>query len=307
MTPLLITGASGFLGRNLIEELSAGDVRGIHAVARMPPSDVPGAQWHSLDLLEHESARRVIAAIRPRTIIHLAWCATPGVFWSSPENTQWLERTRELGEAAADLGVRRLVVAGTCAEYDWSGDGTLQENVTPFRPATPYGQAKHAARLAIEEIARQSGMSLAWLRVFWTCGRHEHPARLVPGVIRGLRSGEVVPLTEGTQAIDMVAASDLARAFIAAARSGATGAFDLASGRPVTVRTIAERIAARIGGSDRLKFGMRPTPPGTPDLIVGQAGRLCEAAGWRPVLDLDQMLEAAVDWWSDPSRIVPRA
>ena len=307
MTPLLITGGSGFLGRNLIDLLSAEGVGDAHASARKPLAGVNGVSWHAADLLVPGECRRLIEAIRPRTIIHLAWCATPGVFWSSPENARWLERTQELAQAAADLGVRRLVVAGTCAEYDWTADDELIENVTPFRPATLYGQAKNATRIALDGIASATGLSIAWLRVFWTCGAHEHPARLVPAVIRGLASGEDVPLTEGTQAIDMVSARDLARAFLAAARSDARGSFDLASGHAVSVRAICERIAMLMGGRERLTFGARPTPPGTPDVVVGRAKRLQAATDWRAELDLDAMLQVAVDWWRDPARFIPQS
>jgi nucleoside-diphosphate-sugar epimerase len=296
---LLVTGASGFLGSNVLEQLLACGSSDIHAVARRMGPVRSGIHWHEQDLLAPGAARAIVAAVQPRTIIHLAWCAEPGRFWTSPDNERWLEMTRELASAAIDHRVERLVAAGSCAEYDWTGDGILIENRTPLRPATLYGQAKHAAHMHLAERATASGLSVAWLRVFWTCGRHEPPGRLVPEIILGLRAGRAVPLTVGTQRIDLVAAADVARAFVAAASSTTSGSFDIASGTGVSVRQIAEALAVMVNGFGSLDLGARPTPALTqPALVIGRAEALRQTTGWSPGLPFDAMLREAVSWWS---------
>lgn len=298
MSRILITGASGFLGRNLVDLLTADGADEILAVARHDGPSAPHVAWHPADLLVPGTASRLISELRPQIVYHLAWCATPGVFWTSPENEQWVSATRELAGAIAKRPGTKLVAAGTCAEYDWMGSSTLVENVSPFAPATLYGKAKHATQASLAELARTSGLYYAWLRIFWLYGRYEHPARLVPGIVKGLLAGEEVPLTEGRQRIDMLAASDVARAFIAAGRSSLAGAADIASGHSISVREVAEAIATRFGRSHLLKLGARPTLPGTPAEIRGVATRLIREAGWQPSVTLDEGLRIAIDDWS---------
>ena len=297
MPPVMITGASGFLGHNLIDVLVADGHREIAAIARKPGPEIAGVTWHTADLLEPGNARRLVYDIEPKTIFHLAWCATPGVFWTSPENETWIATTRELGKAAAATG-SLLIAAGSCAEYDWTAGGRLEENRSAFAPSTPYGRAKRATHLLLEDIHQRTGLHYAWLRVFWTYGRYEHPDRLVPSVIRGILAGQAVPLTEGRQRIDIVAARDIARAFLAAASSKLAGACDIASGNAGSVRELADAIGRRIGRPELLQFGARPMPAGTTDLVVGMASRLRDEAHWQPQTDLDSGLADAIDWWS---------
>src|SRR5437588_3229964 len=115
---VLVTGATGFVGRFVLERLRTSGAE-VHACARR--AGARGlAQWHEADLLTAGAPRALIDAVRPTHLLHLAWYSEPGTFWTSRENLRWLSTTIELLEAFADAGGQRFVGTGTCAEYDWS-------------------------------------------------------------------------------------------------------------------------------------------------------------------------------------------
>ena len=87
-------------------------------------------------------------SVQPTHLLHLAWFAVPGQFWTSPENLRWVQASLELLSVFESVGGRRLVVAGSCDEYEWS-DVDCDEHDTPLRPATLYGTCKHALHLVM--------------------------------------------------------------------------------------------------------------------------------------------------------------
>ncbi|MEN0075060.1 MAG: NAD-dependent epimerase/dehydratase family protein, partial [Paracraurococcus sp.] len=196
---LLLTGASGFVGRQMLAPLAARGFE-LHAVARRPgPGD---AVWHAADLRDDGTTRALLRDIRPAILVHAAWEVTPGRFWTAPENADWLDLSVALGEAFAAGGGRRLLGLGSCAEYDWPGAGAA-EGAEPWRetrridPATPYGRAKAALATRWAALGERRGVSVAWGRLFHLFGAGEHPARLVPSVLGALRRGEPVALGSG--------------------------------------------------------------------------------------------------------------
>jgi len=187
MQRVLITGATGFIGRQCLLPLSR-CADEVHAVSRSGARFPPGIRSHAVDLLDPVQAAALVARVRPTHLLHLAWITTPKVYWTSPENLRWVEVSEELLRAFAGHGGERVVMAGTCAEYDWSL-GHCDEATTPLKPGTLYGECKDRLRATLETFARRTGMSTAWGRVFFLYGPHEHPNRLVSSVIRSLLAG----------------------------------------------------------------------------------------------------------------------
>src|SRR5829696_4800885 len=90
MIRVLITGASGFVGRHCLRRLLREDCE-IHAVTRTSIGGGEGPiHWHAIDLREPSQVKHVISAVRPSHLLHCAWIAIPGVYAHSPENERWL-------------------------------------------------------------------------------------------------------------------------------------------------------------------------------------------------------------------------
>jgi nucleoside-diphosphate-sugar epimerase len=289
-----VTGASGFVGRHVLPEM-VGRGYVVHAAGhRRDVPDIPGVSWHRADLFDGAATELLIRTIAPTHLVHLAWCASPGDFWSSPANVTWVSATLTLLQQFIASGGRRFLLAGTCAEYDWRY-GCCVEDLTPLAPTTLYGAAKHAMCVMARALAARHGVSWAWARLFFLFGPHEHPARLVPTVIRGLIDRELVACSQGTQLRDFLHVTDAAGALAAVLDSEFVGPVNIASGHPVAVRDVVAAIATRFDRPDLVSFGAMDTNEAP--AVLASVQRLHQAVSWRPRFSLEQGLTDTIRWW----------
>jgi len=297
LTRVLVTGATGFVGSVCVRRLVDAGAE-VHACARARSPGLPAkVAFHEVDLLEPHAATELVAAVRPARLLHLAWLATPQTYWSSAANDAWVGASVRLLEEFALAGGSRVVVAGTCAEYDWSEAGPYRELRSPLAAAGRYGLAKDALRRWTEGYARTHDVSVAWARLFFLYGPGEHPDRIVPYVATRLLAGEPAETTSGAQVRDYLHVDDAATALVALLRGDVEGPVNVASGQGVAIATIAHRLADIVGRPDLLRLGALETPGDHPAEIVADVARLQDEVGWRPSLTLDEGLASTVDWW----------
>lgn len=289
---ILLTGASGFLGRHAISALLDRGFE-VHAATRRAPC-IPGIIPHTLDLFDQVATVALMQHLRPSHLLHLAWDVTPGRYWQAPENLDWVAASLHLYRAFAAAGGRRATIAGTCAEYDWTGD-QLDEGA-PLRPSTLYGIAKHALHQLLTAAALNDGIDLAWARVFFLYGPHEAPARLVPSVVIPLLQGKLALMGDGLAQRDFMHVQDVATALVTVLDSQHRGAVNIATGQCTPIRDVVMAVAAQIGQQDLVRLGARPTSPEEP-LLLAASGHVLAQLGFRPRFSLQTGLADAIDWW----------
>jgi nucleoside-diphosphate-sugar epimerase len=296
MKRVLVTGASGFVGRWTLAPLVS---RGydVHVADLIQPEGIPGGvTWHPADLLAPGTSARLVSDIRPSHLLHLAWYAAHGLFWNAPDNIPFVQASLELLRAFREGGGSRAALAGTCAEYDWS-QGYCREGVTPLNPATLYGTAKDALRRLLAAYAEVSGLSWAWGRPFLLYGPHEHPQRLVASIVRSLLAGREARLSHGRQLRDFMHVEDVAGAFVAMLDCEVQGPVNIATGTPTSIRELAGRLASALGASHLLRFGAIEAAANDPPVLFGDAQRLTREVGFSPKRDLETGLQQTIDWW----------
>lgn len=292
---ILVTGATGCIGRHAIPQLVAGGWD-VHGVSLTPEPALPGVTWHQGNLLQSEDVSRVVRNAGASHLLHLAWYIAPGKWAQAPENFAWVRASLALAEAFADAGGRRFVGAGSGLEYDWDY-GYCSEDRTPQRPHTVYGTCKHAVQLLTSAMAIREGWTPAWGRVFFLYGPHEHPDRLVASVIRSLLAGEPARTSHGRQVRDYLYADDVADALVRLVESDVTGPINIASGQAVTLREIVTRIGDLMGRPELIQLGAIPAAPTDTPLVVADTTRLRTALQWTPSWDLDRGLRSTIEWW----------
>lgn len=294
MTRVLVTGASGFIGRHALAPLVARGFE-VHALARRPVA-MDGVVPHRADLLDAAATAGIVAGIGASHCLHLAW-DVGGAFWTDPANTDWVAASLSLLRAFHRAGGQRFVAAGSCAEYDWSQTRPVLSEDCPRAPSTFYGIAKDATRRVLEGYARQVGMSWAWGVLFLSFGPGERPGRLVPSVIRALLAGQEARTTAGTQWRDFLDCRDQGAAFAALLASGVEGAVNIGSGEAVSVAELVRMMGEAAGRPDLLRIGALPMRPGEPARLVADIARLRAEVGFTPAISLRQGLADAVAWW----------
>lgn len=297
---VLLTGATGFIGSHLARLLLR-DGCEVYALLR-PESDLwrirdLSDQLHLLtgDLLSQEQVTGCLERCRPELCFHLAWYAEPGKYLSSPLNVAYLNASLHLASCLAETGCRRLVVAGSVAEYD-TERGYLSET-SPTRPRTLYAASKLALYTVLAQLAPQLGLELAWARIFYVYGSYEDERRFIPAVISSLLRGEATKLTPGEQVRDYLHVEDVAGALWAVAQSGLSGVVNIGSGLPVTNKEIALRIGAILGRSELVKFGDLPYRSGDPMFVCADNRRFLKHTDWQPRHGIEEGLKQTTNWW----------
>ena len=275
-------------------------------MTRRPADDLPlGAAAHVIDLLSSADDNLLpMAAIQPDVLVHCAWVTGPSELWQSDLNEQWVEASKRLVRSAIDAGVRRVVGIGTCAEYDWSYE-LLREGVTPCAPLSAYGKSKLALCKTLSSLCLRSGVSFSWARLFFLYGPHERTGRLISDVVTKLLSSREVPCTDGLQVRDFMNVSDAGEAIVALMESDVTGAVNIASGHPLSVRQLVTAFAAALRHEDLVKFDALPRRADDPAKLAADITRLVREVGFHPSRDLAQGVKETVAWWRDTINATP--
>ncbi|HEY4445044.1 MAG TPA: NAD(P)-dependent oxidoreductase [Steroidobacteraceae bacterium] len=331
---VLVTGAGGFIGRWSVPALQRLGYE-VHAVlsgtaGRDVPAQLEGAKIHCVDLLNDAQLDGLVREVKPSHLLHFAWIATPGLYWNSAENFRWLATSERLLRAFHAHGGGRAVMAGSCAEYDWSRVEVCDELSSPLanaKIAAPSGaDASHheaashdavasndadapsdavsryaACKIALQrmlgDFGRREHLSTAWGRIFFQFGPHEHPNRLVPSVICNLLLNREAPCSHGRQIRSFLHVADVGEAFAAVLDSGLEGPVNIGSDERVALADLVVRIARQIGRPELLRLGARPAPPREPSLLVPEIHRLRDEALWRPRFTLNEALSDTIAWW----------
>jgi nucleoside-diphosphate-sugar epimerase len=269
---VLLTGASGFVGRqvlkNLIENGCLVTVV-IRVGTRLTPEDVSKVESviFTDDIFSESHAWWIETMKHIDTVIHTAWFTDPGEYLQSAKNFYCLEGTLLMAKAALDANVRRFIGIGTCFEYDLSYEILSVE--TPLKPVTFYAQAKALAFTEITNLFLDQEIEFVWCRLFYLHGEGEKSERLVPYIRRMLENDTEVELSKGNQIRDYLDVQTAAKMIVKVALSKFQGPVNICSGVPVTIRELAENIASEYGKLHLLQFGARDTDSLDPPRVVG--------------------------------------
>lgn len=268
----LLTGASGFVGRQILSNLLKKKIK-VRVIVREGKENLitnkePDIQIvKTKDLFKENVDWWTEQCNDIDTVIHAAWYVEPGKYLQSSKNIDCLIGSLNLAKGSIKAGIKRFVGIGTCFEYDL--DYPELNTNAPLKPTTPYGAAKVGLFTSLLKLLHLYSIEFSWCRLFYLYGEGEDERRLIPYINKQLLKGENVELTSGEQIRDFLDVSEAGKMITEIALDNRIGAVNICSGIPITVRQLAEKIADKYGRRDLLKFGARPDNLVDPKRVVG--------------------------------------
>lgn len=297
---VVITGASGVIGRALIEELIAKRV-GILLLLR----DSPRAALIPSHPLVHRVTCPLaeLSCLAPKgeapfdAFFHLGWSGTYGSAREDLEmQAQNVGFALDAATLAARLGCRVFVGVGSQAEYGHVANGVRLAPGTPCHPTSAYGKAKLAACVATRERCAQLGMRHAWARVLSVYGEWDAAHSLVMQAVNAFTKGEGGAFTPCDQTWDYLYARDAARALLMMAER-CDGVYVLGSGSARSLRSYVLEIRDVINPDISPRFGAIPYFEGQVHSLCADISALSRDTAFLPRVTFREGIERTVAWY----------
>jgi nucleoside-diphosphate-sugar epimerase len=275
---ILLTGATGFLGQQLLPLLRGHDV----LCLSLEPHRVgagEGVRAIAADLRQVGQWKAEIQGFRPECCVHLAWQGLPDY------SLDWcrinLDASLRLLEVVSACGVSRVVVAGSCWEYG-RARGAVTEQAAPLEPGT-FASTKLALLSVLGGFARDAGFDYRWARVFFVYGPNQRKTSLIPALRSAYLAGRTPDVREPGAVQDFVHVDDVAAGFLALVESpGPSGAFNLGSGQPTSVADVANLVADYYGRERPFQM----VPPGSG--FWADTTKARSSTAWAPRLGIQE-------------------
>jgi len=288
---ILITGATGFIGKHLCRRLCA-DGHRVHATSRRQHETRPsGPRWHQADIADLAAARHLFATVKPDVVFNLAteFDASPDFAPVLPTFHGLLASAINVLVAAMEEDCRRIILTDSLTER------LPGERIAV--PQSPHAAAKWAGAGYGRMYHDLFAAPVVILRPFQTYGPGQALAKPIPSVTLALLRSEHPKVSSDTASADWVYIADVVEALVVAATApGIEGeTIDLGTGTLVPMRSIVERIASIVGGEIQPDFGTLPDRANE-NTVAANTADASKFLGWRALTSLDKGLQQTVEW-----------
>lgn len=308
---VFITGATGFAGSHLVDELlAAGDE--VFTLVHGETSHQPVSQHERLhsvegDLLNLAQVKEAVAEARPEIIYHLAGQASPGRSWNNPALTLAVNSggTANVLEAAVAFGRPRVVIITSAEIY-----GPVRPEALPIteatvpRPHHPYGVSKWAAGQLVGLYWQRYQLPVVEARPFNHIGPRQTLGFVVPDFasqLAAIKRGErpaVISVGNLSAERDFTDVRDVTRAYQLLAERGRPGeTYLICSGQPVAIHYLLSTLIEIAGVDVDVRYDPERMRPSDTPQLYGSFERIRRETGWRPAIHLRQSLADAFAEW----------
>lgn len=308
---VLVTGAAGFIGSHVCEQLAAAG-KTVVGVDNFDPYYQrfdkelnvacvrrAGADFREADIRDYGSIASLIDVTRPEVIVHLA--AKAGVRNSIRFPRQYFETnligTQNVLDSCRALGVERLVMASTSSVYGNTDRIPFTEDDPCVTPLHPYAASKRSAELLAGTYARLYGMQVTTLRLFTVYGDRGRPDMMPRLLLDSISNGTPVPLFEGALGRDWTHIADVSQAVAQAVdRPLGFEVVNVGLGKPMLLQGFIEELESIAGKQAHLTPAARPESEMMTTFASNE--RLKDLLGVTPEVTVEEGVARLWDWWN---------
>lgn len=294
---VLLTGANGFIGSHLGEEMHnlgwelIATKRSISNLSNAK-SFVSHVKWVNVD---NSDWKNEVVKLAPQIIIHCAWIGVSAEN-RNDINTQFqnIQFLGELLDIARICKVNKFIGLGSQAEY-----GTITsvaDETYPVEPNTAYGIAKVASYEIIRHYCANFNIKWYWLRLFSFYGEREPDSWLIPSIVKRSQKGEAIDTTLGEQQYAYMYVKDLAIAICKLVKSNIESNLFVISARKTTMlKDLICSIRDQVNPNCQINYGSIPYRPNQSMIIKGDSSKFERIFGEIELTDFEQRLRIVVD------------
>ncbi len=289
---VLVTGASGFIGKALTRELLRAGTE-VHGISRSPDvSGAAGISWWTGDCTDYGFVRTTVRGCRPDIVFHLA-----GYVYGMRDLEAVLPALH--GNLTATVNVLASLAEAGCEKVVLAGSLEEPERGSTEAPSSPYAASKWACDTYARMFHQLYQVPIVNPRIFMVYGPgHWENKKLVPYLVNAFLDNEETKLTGGTRNVDWVYVDDVVNGLLACARSGIVDGsrVDIGTGRLSSVREVAEILCDLIQPATKPVFGAAPDRP-FEQVRAAAADEAKQRIGWNAEVSLRDGLAKTVDWY----------
>jgi len=275
---VLVTGATGFIGRNICIQLSKNQnidviISGRNEQTLIDFAHEISAEYLCFDISE-KKADWFTFCKKPDILLHLSWGNLDN-FKSLNHITNELPNHLRFLSSMINGGLKSLTVAGTCLEYGLIEGQVTEDMVT--NPTTAYGIAKDTLRKALETVTSDTNIKLTWMRYFYMYGTGQSKKSILPLLEEAIsKDDSQFKMSGGEQIRDYLSIEKVVAYTIALMLSNSYGIFNISSNTPISITTLVEERKKELHSSIELVKGVYPYTDYEPMNFWGDNSKLMD-------------------------------
>lgn len=275
----LITGASGFIGKSLMQQSLLGE---IHTVSRKPLAKPGIGNVEHIGNLQDFDFLKKLAGLKFDRIIHLAWVGLPNL--TVENNALNLAMSKEFLKIMIEAGVKEINLSGSCLEYGDHNTSVTEETVGTN--ISPFGESK----LELLQFVEALGIPYRWLRIFYAYGPNQHHNSLLSAAYESAERKIVFQPKDPALARDFIYVDDVAMALTMLINEPNTfGVFNVGSGKSTGVGQLVSCLSSQMNLQTRDYKITKPS-------LRADYSKIKEACGWIPQTDPKDGISQFIQW-----------
>lgn len=311
MKKVLVTGADGFIGSHLVEELlnEGYDVRAFVYynsfnswgwLDTLPKEKLDKIEKFSGDIRDPNGVREAMKGIDE--VYHLAALIAIPFSYHSPDSyvDTNIKGTLNVLQAARDLNTKRILVTSTSEVYGTAKYVPIDEE-HPYQGQSPYSATKIGADRIAESFYRSFNMPITIVRPFNTYGPRQSARAVIPTIITQLLSGtQEIKLGSLSPTRDFNYVKDTVRGFIEIAKSDKTigQEINIATQKEISIGQLAEELIKQINPNAKIvcdEIRLRPENSEV-NRLLGSNKKIKELTNWEPKYSLEEGLKETIEF-----------